>query len=155
MNIIGFTVRLMWHGSIRAQPGNTLFLYVFAFLSAPQTNPYHSSPATSPSLLLFMFSHGRAPLYYVLWPSATFRSGVCVCPEHIAFMPSLHREPGGVCSVMEISLLFFFALCRSGFSIGSCDGHRPLLPNQQPTGEGAVFFLLLPWKAVLLYVVTY
>ncbi len=62
----------------------SFFLHQFAFLSAPQTNPYRSSPSTSPSLplslslslFLFIFSHRRAPLYYVLWPSVTFRSGV-------------------------------------------------------------------------------
>lgn len=152
MSIIGFTVRLTWHtGSHQHIQEISFFLYKFAFHSALQTNPYRSSPSTS--LSLFIFSHRRAPLYYVLWPSVTFRSGVWVF-HALNTSSSCHHGTG---SHAVLTLLWKFYLAGSSFLFVSfleevsrylmmSDDHLSLTPNNNQSGKGAVF---------LLYVVTY
>lgn len=112
MSIIGFTVRLTWHtGSHQHIQEISFFLYKFAFHSALQTNPYRSSPSTSLSLY-FLTQTCTLVLCALAICYLQVRGVSFSCPEHIIFMPSWHREPRCVNSVMEILFSrFFFFIC--------------------------------------------
>lgn len=104
MNIIGSTVRLIWHRSTAAHQVNKIFLFFLGRCIPCSTSDKHDTPfsacTTSPFLLIS--THRHAPVYHLSLSGQRCDFFFLPYNEYIIYTQWWQRQTGCVSSGMEI-----------------------------------------------------